>query len=121
MWTMLTERSETTINWVDCEMRTQASSQKVFCRCPWLLNQTSFINVFVYGVEFWCLHLFRFAKTQFPAFLPRLLLKKIQANTQDVSVFVLSVKPVVKMWLPATPYLINKREKRKGKEEETSQ
>lgn len=30
MWTMLTERSETTINWVDCEMRTQASSQKVF-------------------------------------------------------------------------------------------
>lgn len=124
MWAMQTERSETTINWMDCEMRTQASSQKVFCRCPWLLNQASFINVFVYEVEFLWLHHFRFVKTQFPAFLPQFFLKKIQADTQDVSVCLIcetSCQNVDLCYSLSYSFKRKKREKRKGKGEETSQ
>lgn len=123
MWTMLTEKSETTINWMDCEMRTQASSQNVFYWCPWLLNQTSLINVFVYEVEFLWIHFFRFAKTHFPAFLPQFFLKKLQADTQDVSDLVLFVKAVVKMGISATPYLIYSRvrKERRGRGREKRQ
>lgn len=95
----------------------------LFPKCFLLMSMafgTSFINVFLYEVEFLWIHLFTFTKTKFLAFLPQFFLKKMQTDSQDVSDFALHVKIVVKVWISATPYLIylrGRREKRqRGRE-----